>query len=400
VRDLNRSRRFARAVLACALALAGVEATSLLFIHFTRPLLTEEIRTTRDIFREQSDQIRTLLAPDTTRLLVLDPVLGWRYRANHRDSVNETNADAARSARRYSRRPRRGVLRVAAFGNSFVYCNEVKNQDAWPQVLEDSFPNVEVVNYGVGGYGLDQAYLRFLAEGSRLSPAIVIIGFAPDDLGRLVNVYRRFRSNHEIPLVKPRYLLDGRGQLALLPNPVRGQSDYVRYLNAPSAVSELGKYDQWYEPAIYQDPPYDYSATVRLLAATWIALRQRYLAADRLVRDGVFNRSSTAFRIQMALFRRFADAVRAAGARPLVVLFPDREAVAFARQSRKTVLRSVVEALRAEGIDYVDLTEAFVSAGVEARPESWFMSGGHYSPVANRLVAIWLGKRLWPKFAK
>ena len=102
----------------------------------------------------------------------------------------------------------------------------------------------------------------------------------------------------------------------------------------------------------------------------------------------------------MALFRRFADAVRAAGARPLVVLFPDREAVAFARQSRKTVLRSVVETLRAEGIDYVDLTEAFVSAGVEARPESWFMSGGHYSPVANRLVAIWLGKRLWPKFAK
>src|SRR2546422_469781 len=110
--------------LRCALALVAAEGASRLVLYLSRPLLDEEIRTTRDILREQSERIRVLIEHDTTRLLALDSVLGWRYRANHRDPQNRTNTAGVRSDREYSSTPKPGVIRVAAFGNSFVYCNE------------------------------------------------------------------------------------------------------------------------------------------------------------------------------------------------------------------------------------------------------------------------------------
>ena len=88
--------------------------------------------------------------------------------------------------------PRRGLCVSLLFGDSFVYGNEVSDDDAWCAVLEASSDALEVLNYGVGGYGLDQAFLRFQREGMALHPDVVLIGFTPDDLGRVVNVYRRF----------------------------------------------------------------------------------------------------------------------------------------------------------------------------------------------------------------
>lgn len=374
--------------------LAAVEGAARLALRLTASRLGEPIRTTQEIFQEQADRLRALLLPDTTRLLALDPVLGWRYRAGHRDPANQTNGQGLRSGRAYSPVPAAGVVRVAVFGNSFVYCNEVANEDAWPAQIERRYSGIEVLNYGVGGYGVDQAYLRFLLEGARLAPHVVVIGFAPDDLGRVVNVYRRFRSNREIPLVKPRYLLDAQGRLALLPVPLRTPADYARYLAAPRRVIELGVHDQWYEPAIYEDPLYDRSAAVRLATEVWIRARRRYLGRDRLVRDGTFNPTATAFRIQVALFRQFAEAVRAHGARPLVVLFPDAETVRAARQGRRTVFASLGDALRTQGLPYLDVTEAFRKPPGREDPGVWFMPGGHYSPAGNRRVAEWLGPRL------
>ncbi|HUL49847.1 MAG TPA: hypothetical protein VLT79_07545 [Gemmatimonadales bacterium] len=387
-------KRAALTVSLVVLLVVILETASRLALLLIRPFVHEDVRPTAEIYREQSERIRVLIAHDSTRLLAFDSILGWRYRSDHRDSINQTNGEALRSVREYSQRPGPGVLRVAAFGNSFVYGNEVANETSWARQVELVAPRIEVLNYGVGGYGLDQAYLRFLREGMRYGPQVVLIGFSPDDLGRVVNVYRRFRSNREIPLVKPRYLLEPSGNLELVPAPFHDISDYDRYLANPALVRELGRYDQWYEPLEYEDPLYDYSATVRLLTTTWITLRRRYLGAETLIKGDVFNPASSAFRIQVALFHRFVDAARAAGARPVVLLLPDRECVERSRNGRRPVLASLSNALAAAGIEYFDATDAFRTIQPAPNVAAWFMPGGHYSPLGNEVVARWLVKRL------
>jgi hypothetical protein len=387
----NRHQRALSLVFWGVVVLAAIEGLSLLAIRLSRPFLSEEIRTTRDIFREQSKLIERLL---DSQMLALDPVLGWRYRAGYRDSLNTINSQGLRGTRRYASQPPRGVVRVAAFGDAFVYGNDVADSAAWPALVERLVPRIEVLNYGVGGYGFDQAYLRFCSEGAALAPRIVVIGFVTDDLRDIVNVYRRFLSNRGIPFVKPRFMLDAGGQLVLLPNPLPRPSDYQRYLHSPERIVELGAHDYWYRPAIYQDPLYDYSATVRLLTNLWLRVEQRYFAPDRLLRRGEVNASSTAFRIVMRLFERFAAAVRAAGARPIVVLFPDRQALEETRRGRETTFAFLVRELGARGIEYVDLTPAFRDApgGIN----TWFLPVGnysrHYAPAGNRIIAQRLGR--------
>ena len=392
---LSRRKRVLFGILGVAIVLATSEALSLVAIRLTWSALAEPIRTTRAIYRDQSAQLRRLLTSDSGRLLVLDPLLGWRYRAGHRDPENAMNSKGLRSLREYAPHPAPGTLRVAAFGDSFVYGNEVSDSGAWPALMERLFPRMEVLNYGVGGYGVDQAFLRFCSEGTALSPDVVIIGFVRDDLRRVVNVYRRFISNLELPLVKPRFALDGADSLVLLPNPAPHPSDYERYLRGPRRVIELGAHDQWYRAAVYENPLYDYSATVRLLTNLWLRSDNRYLAADRLIRDGELNPSSPAFRIQVALFERFAAAAHAAGARPIVVLFPDRKAVMEARDGRRrAVVAPLIERLTERYVELIDLMPAFLEPGLTGDVNTWFMSGGHYSAAGNRMVAEWLGNEL------
>jgi hypothetical protein len=388
---LSRRARTTLFVVWIAFLLLVLEVLSFGVIALSARLGREEIRRTSDIFQEQSLKIRRLL-DSGPKLLQLDPELGWRYRAGYRDARNQMNAQGLRSGREYSAVPGQGVTRVAAFGDSFVYGNEVADGDAWPAGMEKMFAPMEVLNYGVGGYGTDQAFRRYLAEGSLLSPDVVIVGFAPVDLGRTVNVYRRFVSNRELPLVKPRFVLAADGELTLLPSPVQGPADYETYLREPARVAELGRHDQWYQPAVYENPLFDHSATVMVFVTFGRKIRDRYLDPDRLFTGDVFNPVSTAFKIQIALFERFFRAVEASGAVPIVVVFPDRESIVAGREGRRRISDPLVEQLRQKRITTVDLTDALLAQGGDVDIAEWFMPGGHYSPVANGHVASALGR--------
>ncbi len=374
-----------------------IETLSYVTIWVSRSLFGIEIRRTRDIFHEQSDMIKTFLEPG--RLESFDSILGFRYRANFKSDRTQTNSQGLRSTRVYSPVADSGMIRVAAFGNSFVYCNEVANKDSWSALIEAIFPHIEVLNYGVGGYGTDQAYLRFMIEGSKLSPQIVIIGFAPVNLRRVVNVYRRFISDREIPLVKPRFTIS-ESRLELIANPLLQIKDYEKYINHSKRIIELGENDLWYEPVIYENPFYDYSSTARLLSTLWVRVYNRYLDPDRLLVNDIFNTSSTAFKIQTAIFEKFVDEIKVSQMIPLIVIFPDKDTIIHGWQGRKKIYVPLVNFFRAKNLDFVDLIDAFLAHDVTNDIEQWFMSGGHYSPKGNMIVALWLGKQIQARLAK
>lgn len=384
-----------RVLIAVLAGLVVAEAAAYTGIHLTRGVLDEDIRTVASIYEEQSAQIAELVKQASSKREEIHPFLGWRYRAGYTSLSDSVNAQRLRARREYRPAQRPGVLRVAALGDSFVYGNEVADADAWPAQLERDFPNIEVLNYGVGGYGLDQAYLRFVEEGAVLSPQVVLVGFVADDLRRVVNVYRRFLSTREAPRFKPRFVLREDGALRLVPNPVPDVATYKRFLERPNLVTEAGVNDWWYERAIYENPLHDFSATVRLGVATWIRLRRRYVDSDRLVRGNTFNDESGAFAIQVRLFEAFAKVARERGMSLIVVFFPDRDVLAQARAGGGAVYGSLLTATRRRGIVTFDLLDAFMEAErASPRGASLFMPGGHYSPRGNQVAARAVGEKL------
>ena len=389
--------RFTRAIAVALITIIMVivlEAVSLLGIYALSSLASIPIRRKATIYAEQSSQIRSLLEGESHRREQINPLLGWNYRAGFEKGGDRINAQGARSLRTYEDEPPPDVLRIAAFGDSFVYGNEVDTREAWPARMEALFPNVEVLNYGVGGFGLDQAFLRYHQDGHTLDPRVVIVGFVADDLRRLVNVYRRFIADNESPLAKPRFVLGDNGALTLIPAPLPNRAAYERVLADPSSVRALGQHDQWYEPAVYDNPLYDYLATVRLASTVWIRLDNRYLDSDRIVADGVFNRNSEAYRLQVAIFERFARDITQAGARPHIVLFPDRSSLAAELDGLPPVYAPLAEDLERLGIPYSDLSPDFREAVRTGGVDALFRPGGHYSPAGNDVAAKAIGRAL------
>lgn len=388
--DPSHPPRLRLVAAALALLVLAAEGGSALAIALVGGRLDEPIRRTADIFREQTAMLEDLLS-ERPRLMRLDSALGWRYAAGYAGERDHTNAQGLRASREYAPAPPAGVLRVAAFGDSFVYGNEVDDASAWPAQLEASAPGLEVLNHGVGGYGLDQAYLRYLAEGARLSPHVVLIAFDVDDMGRLVNVYRRFLSTRELPVFKPRFHLGGDGGLVLRPNPMRSESDYRALVREPRAVLAHGADDGWYAPLIYDNPVYDWSATVRLVTSVWLRARHRYVDPRRTYVRGALNPAAPAFALQVAVFEAFAAAVRAAGAAPVIVFLPDRGSIARVAAGGAPTYAPLADRMRERGATVLDAGTAFPAGGPQA---DWFMPGGHYSPEGNRLVALWLRDRI------
>jgi len=239
-----------------------------------------------------------------------------------------------------------------------------------------------------------------MMEGAALAPDIVLIGFTPVDLPRIVNVYRRFLSNLELPLVKPRFVLDSDGRLTLLSSPIKQVTDYSKYLQEPRRVTELGQDDYWYESAVYENPLYDLSATVRVLTTLWVRVRRRYLDSERLIEgDGLlhavkFSTESPAFRIQTMLLEKFTADALAMGALPIVVILPDGESVAHASLGRQRIYDPLLDHLRKRAIAYIDLGDAFAAEAQAAPHSRWFMPGGHYSGDGNRTIAAWLARQV------
>lgn len=362
--------------------LVGLEAASSLIIAVTNPKMISPITRRSAFYRTQSAAIQRYLAGDRA-FWVFDSIVGWSTTGAARLGVRD----------HYTIVPARGVVRIAGLGNSFMRGADVPVADAWMEQLQARLPRIEFLNYGVAAYGTDQSYLQFLESPRARRATIVLIGLAPDNVRRNLNVWRPFLAARSPPMSKPRYRLTG-DSLALLPNPVRDPAELRRYLEEPSLVRELGRDDAWYQASKFDNPLYDVSATVRLGTEVWQRVRDR-VSANRLEAGGVANVRSEGFRLEMALLRRFIDRVEADGAYPMVVLLPDRQTVARALRSRPGFLQPFADSLRGEGVELLDLTVPLVEAvRGGAQFDRLFTPGLHYSAEGGTAIAAWLAKAL------
>jgi hypothetical protein len=170
----------------------------------------------RPILSTEQLDILNRLEEDQETYVQFEPVLGWGIRPNltvdHRGATYTSNDIGIRALRSYSLDPPEGITRIAAFGPSFTHGDEASDEATWTYLLEQARPELEVMNWGVGGYGTDQAYLRYKDQGARYAPHIVLIGYEDENMYRNVSRFRPFyQSRSERPLTKPVFALEGEG---------------------------------------------------------------------------------------------------------------------------------------------------------------------------------------------
>ena len=196
----------------------------------------------------KQDQAREFLNAGANEYIRYDSTLGWSINSNASDDIYQSNSIGARSNHEYSSDPGVDVVRFAAFGDSFTHADHVANHQTWSARWESLNPDVEVVNFGVPGYGTDQAYLRYLEKADQINADVVLIGIMSENINRNVNTYIPFYRPDSWPSTKPRFILDEQGELSLVENIFGKFEDYERLLTPSHAlIEELGEHDYWYQ---------------------------------------------------------------------------------------------------------------------------------------------------------
>jgi len=278
-----------------------------------------------------------------------DPVLGWP-RAG-RSGGDSCDAVGSRVVPAFPD-PQRSAARVSLYGDSMTESLEVGDVDAWGNQLA-LLLGERVANFGVAGYGTDQAYLRFLANQQDAAP-IVFLNHFSDDAMRNVGQWRYLLSISDASRLglKPRFAVDGTA-LTRIPLPTWSYDEYVACSHDPAACLT----NEYFLPddgrSGVQTMRFPYVLTLLgTLRNTMIRskLRHEPRHLDFYRRD----HPSDAERVTHYILRDFVAAARARGKVPVVTIIPDGKDLEYFRAHGAWSYQPLLDDLGADGIAVLD----------------------------------------------
>jgi hypothetical protein len=252
-------------------------------------------------------------------------------------------------------------------------------------------PDVEVLNFGYPGYGTDQAYLRYLRDGSRFAPHIVLIGLMVENIQRNVSVYRpAYFHSARNAYVKPRFTIRADGSFELLPQPARTVEELRNLVESGRLLGRLYETDYWVRraPLAYKESPLFLSSIVRLMYAAYENGGRRAAAYYRDV-------ESEPFRVTARILQEFHAKALADGVeRVMVVIFPNRPALESLLAGKPAYWETMLRYLRRAHIPFVDLSAALAEAARRDGLDALF-NKGHYNAAGEAVVARVLAEVLF-----
>ena len=344
-----------------------------------------------DVISPQHADIINSFIEQKTKYWAYSPTLGWSIKNNGVSEFYQANSAGLRGSREYAFAAPPGVFRVSTFGDSFTFGADVRNDQTWQAMMEKMDPNLEVLNFGVPAFGLDQAYLRYMEEGRQYQSNIVLIGFMSENHFRTVNTYRPFYfAETGTPLTKPRFVIK-EDQLFLIPNPIQDIQDYRRLLLHPKDVfPEIGIHDFYYQRR-YTSGNCDWSPIVRLAKIMFQEVIGNSPHAEFSIshRFG-YNEKSEAFQVTKKIFDEFYHASLKNKSIPIIIIFPRKTDLINYFALKIKLYEPLVEYFDSAGYQYIDLMDAFENSGYERLKLKDLFVPAHYSPLANSIVAKYL----------
>ena len=201
-------------------------------------------------------------------------------------------------------------VRVALIGDSQAFSFEVPFEESWGHHLQQLLgSDVQVLNFGVDGYGIDQMYLRYQRDVRPWRPRVVVIGVSGHDLRRTMVVYPLVDFGWPGYIVKPRFLSEHE-QLRLLNVPLPEPDTILR----ARRVAELPFVE--YDPGCRTRDWYWRDEHWPLLFRFLTSAFPPATTTDRLAEE-----TKT---LNSLLFTRIITSIERDGAVPLVVLMSSR----------------------------------------------------------------------------
>jgi len=116
---------------------------------------------------------------------------------------------------------------ILCCGDSFTFCRQVNDDETWENYLS-KLENTNVLNFGVGNYGIDQSFLRLKREYHKNKTKFVIIAVVPDTISRIMSTWKHYYEYGNTFAFKPRFIIHN-NKLELVKNKIDKETKFVNY---------------------------------------------------------------------------------------------------------------------------------------------------------------------------
>ncbi len=377
--------------LVAVLVFAVIEISSYLALNMGIPLVRSLVYLEPEVTRDEIDEY----------LSIRHPVLGW---PTSDWLAARADASGARKSPANDSLPPTPVC-VALYGDSFTYSDEVDDEHAWGNRLAKLL-SCRVENFGIGGYGTDQAVLRFEQNGPRHA-RYVLLSIYPDNINRMNNQWRYLLSGANTFSFKPTIAPSGSGQPVAVPIVEADPDRVYAVIEDPAAHLEYEAYlpdGDGIKSRIAASFPYSYT----FLSVAGKALGQirfgKLMDGARLNNlnypawydTGSGMSEQRVSRIKSVL-DYFSLLCRKSGTRCGVMLIPDVEFVDTVIEGKPHGLE-IIETLVPDGVDYFDVTAYLAERAGEKGLCSYIGQArdcnGHFNEEGYQVVADFVYREL------
>ncbi len=238
---------------------------------------------------------------------------------------------------------------VSLYGDSFIEGAGVDPEHAWSNVLSKLL-NCRVANFGVSGYGTDQALVRFNFNSSDQG-RLVILGFLSENLMRNVNQLRNLISPATACLLKPRFIVSEQEKLTLIPIPPLTKEDFTTLKKHPERFLS----EEFFlpgGPSGYQRMGFPY--TWGIIKAFPIMYRNLLLHRPTYFEMYQPGHPSHAMEVTLGIMEEFSREARKRGKQPLILIIPTQFDIIQYQRDEKWVYQPLLDLMARKNLEFID----------------------------------------------
>lgn len=273
---------------------------------------------------------------------------------------------------------------VSLYGDSFTYGSEVGHADAWGNVLSRLL-GCRVANYGVGGYGTDQSYLRFkknIDDGS----GIVFLNHLSENILRNVNQFRDLLYPARGLSFTPRFVVNEAGDLDLIPLPAFTAARYQDVVSYPEKYLE-NEYFLPGGPSGVTVAAFPYTVSVAR-GFRHFHVKSRLRGEPWYLDFYSHEHPSGGLGVTAAILTEFHREARERGKLPVITIIPTGVDLLYFQAHGAWPYETLISELTLHDIGVFNFGEEILARIDNGNPCMLFADcSGHYNAKGNRIIA-------------
>lgn len=326
-----------------------------------------------------------------------DPELGWIRKPNTEHDERGKNGKTTYHIDSKSRRKNPGHERlksiISCYGDSFCFCRQNNDNETWEWYLSE-FTKSNVLNFGVGNYGIDQSLLRLKREYKKNPTKIVIMCVVPSTIVRILCVWKHYNEFGNIFGFKPRFKIQN-NELVKINNII---DDEKKFLNFEKYLPEIQKHDYFYETKfkkeilrfpylihLLKNPLRNFTLIYLVLSGQRERAMMKIMEINLKLRINLFH-NSEALDLFHAIIKDFVSYGKKQDFKPVFLLVPQKDDIVYVKKKGR-YYQDFLSCIKKDLL-VVDMTDYFIDiADLDKYYSDDNKYGGHPCYKGNEFIA-------------